>query len=471
MGNSALNRARTLPSRAVTIALAICVISVGLVASAVGGDNDRPAAKPKSDASADAVARIVRAVREPGSARLSMSKALLGKSDHESRPRKPRGPKPRIFAAVTDWPHLYFVRSKTSLDSERTFENGTTPLTLVRKDLTSGAETRLLRIRGATVNALRAGGGRAMVSLVRTSESRGNTRINTRIVAFEAGSTAAKTISVVTGSSPTGNDLFDDKLCGRIAVLAGVADTGEAIVNRLTGTCSADGQHTYALETVAIGLDGAVRVLQINNTQLYLIAFGRATLTGTRLLQSAPFLQSVTQVDTATASLSRLWNGDFAATVAQAADGTVAVAGTYLATLAGESGDLFEVDSGDDYDQRDATPDPFVLFPLGDRDQPIEIAPGLPGRLALHYCGASLYELQATRKVELDGISALLSLVNGGLPRAGKIRVNLRDARGALIREVAITDGAWVRDIACDGETLVLATSSGATSSATRYGP
>lgn len=380
---------------------------------------------------------------------------------------RPRPLRTRVYAAEIDWPYAYstVLKYAISMGDDLSFPSAPNSLTLVRRNLLTGEQTALLKMRRAMPLALRAGAGRVIVSLLDIVSTRGNDHLTSRVIEFDAGTTTPRVLGLDNLSS-VDDDLLGSRLCGRIAVLTGVADTGEALVARLTGNCTTDGQSSYSVETVALAPDGTSRVLD-TRPPLDALLYGRTTLSGDRLLRFGPSATTVSQLNTTTGTEERLWRGFVSTyTASQASDGSVAVSG-------GPGPTYFADEFGSKNSAGDGLP-PMVVFPQGDADQPSVVEAANSTSVATQYCGERLYELQLARRqtgFDFDVFGLLLSQMNGGLHANTRLKVIVRDRAGGAPRLLATTRKTWVRAIGCDGDTLLLATAPRLRLHVARYGP
>lgn len=473
MGIARFSKSGVPPWLGIAVALALCAVA-GFVTFAVA--SNRPAPKPVAKnrhVDRNALAPILDLVREPNplaalaSRRVRLSGGGTGggtstagapvetptpTSRRRGRPSKPLST--RVFAVAADWPYTYALTSAKPYTSAEDDAGPFLGVTLVRRNAVTGERTKLMRIRRDIPLVLRAGGGRAMLWQI----GFGGRHLSSRILAFDHDSTTPETVVSnnitvdLSAASLTGG------FCGRFSTLTGVDDAGEALVTRLTMVCTTEKTTDADLETVAIARDGATRVLDSAPSVGALFA-GRTVLAGSRLLQTGPLVTTIAQVDMASGERSLLWNSGAADDATIAGDGSVAI----KPSLVGD---------GFDYSPSAARLGPGMLvFPRGDADHPETVDKPNATSVAVHYCGTRLYELQTARRTSPDSLAEGLSGFSGGLPVVSRIEVIERDVTGGAPRRLALTGKSWVRSLACDGETLLLATSRGANVRLSRFGP
>ncbi|MBI4897621.1 MAG: hypothetical protein HY827_04565 [Actinobacteria bacterium] len=361
----------------------------------------------------------------------------------------------RVLAAATDWPNSYALLLKRRIQSIDDEFDSALPIQLVRRNAQTGERTVLMRMRRAFPYAVRAGGGRVLVALLDSKSSRS---VKTRIVAFDVGSTSP--VEIASDNITATFDEDDDDACGRMAMLNDAGPTGEAIVTRLTGICSADGQRDFDIETIAIARDGATRMLDPTPTET-MLTLGRAQLSGNYLLTYGPFVKSFNVLDLSVGSKTRVWDVESTNNASIANDGTVVV------------GPGLTVDDDGDYNPYfffAGHNEPIVTFSPGDADNPSAIADAGYKSVVMRHCADKLYELRMPRFIYQDSTASTISVIDG-LPVVSALQVVVRNSGGGEARQIAVTDRVWVRSLGCDGDALVLTTDNGSSVNAQRFAP
>ncbi len=374
-------------------------------------------------------------------------------------PTNPVGPdtdNTRVLAAATDWPYSYSLLLKKRVGSIEYDFDSVVPILLVRRNAQTGERTVLMRMRRAFPYAVRAGGGRVFVGLLDSTSSRS---VKTRIVAFDSGSTAP--VEIASDNITTGSDEDIDDACGRMSLLNDADSAAEAIVTRLTGTCSTDGQRDHDIETIAISRDGTTRMLD-RTPSPNMLTLGRVQLSGDFMLSYGPLMGTFNVLDLPAGSKTRVWDVETTNNASIAGDGTVVV------------GPGLSIDDDDDwydsYNYFAGRNEPFVVFPPGDTDNPTAIADANYKSMAMRYCANRLYELRLPRFVYPDSTAGTTAIIDG-LPVVSALQVIVRNTTGGEARQIATTEKAWVRSIGCDGDALVLTTDRQNGVDAQRYAP
>lgn len=438
--------------------VATLLVACGVAIASAGGSKPKAvASKPKADNAAAQAALLLGKVARSKNPLKIASTALPTPMPPTAPPRRPVDAtgRSRIYAAAIEWPYSYFAITRAPVARVIDSDDELSPFTLVRRNLISGERRVLLRSKHSSLVGLHAGGGRAYVGLMRFER---HDRINSSILGFDHDAIAPAAVDSANlkfeEESPSG-------MCGRIIGLNGTTGDGAAIALRLTAVCATDHSHDFDSELLTIDRAGAARTLD-TSPSIATVFFGIAESAGDHFVYHHRYGGSVTSVNAATGTAVELWLSHSPASASVAHDGTVAVG----PAVGFENDDFTDEESS----WADPIKNPFVIFPQGDSETPKPIADAGYRSVAMKFCGSQLYEIRLPRQPGYSETASELSLL-GGLATVSDFEVWARDLAGNSPRLVGSHPQAWVRDIACDGESLVVATDQRVRVDVARFGP
>lgn len=445
--------------RVVALALtALLVLTAVAVAFAGDPHSDRhPQARVSGATAVSATLRRAMKSRNP----VQMARTLIDPPP----PPAYRGPdtgrditrRSRIVAAAVDWPYSYYAVAKESVAKFSESED-TVPTVLVRRNLVTGQRNVVLRLRKSLFTSLRAGGGRAYVGLFSFA---GEMRATTSIYGGAHDAPRFSKIDTAHFKIETLAEL--PGFCGGITSLSGTTPSGEAIVSHFASVCPTSGGQTLSNQMLAIDPAGASRTLDPLATTA-MVLYSDVKINGNRLVETGKLGGAVDTIDAATGDGRRLWadsESDLAPDSSIAGDGSVIVG-----PAIGRSDYSYD---GDEVNTADPQQHPFVIFPQGVADSPLVLTDAGYRTISMRYCGDRLYELRATKTPHFNTTAASMAVL-GGFAVVSDFQVWTRDLAGGAPQQIGTTGRTWIRDLACDGNTLVIATDERVRVGAQRFG-